>query len=549
MATENLQIPDIQASQNQKEVTANAAHNLLDRALNGRVNVAMSAGVNNMTTTQMRENFVMELTGTPGSAFTLEMADTNKRTMAVVNNTNAQCTVQNPSAGGTGQPVIQVGEAAIFHFDGTNFFDFSALALTVANWTGLTDTPANFTAQAGNLPRVNAAETALEFVQQAAANNVIAATTVNSALATTFENGDIIDGVTLATGDRILIKNQTAGQENGVYIVQATGAPVRVEEFQIAAQIQENPFMVAILEGTVNAGTVWVHTTAGAITVDTTPLTFGTLLGPGTFLALTDAPSSFVGESGTRITPNNAETALVFEGTPYKDPVVAATTAALTLSTDVENADTIDGVTLATGDRVLIKNQAAGAENGIYTVNATGAPTRTDDFDDDKDAVLGAVVAVNEGTANKQTFWQMTNTTAVTVGTTAQTWAQVGGASANRWTEAVLETTDATVTSIVDIALSPADATAVRGFIIGTEVSTANSFAANFFAAGKNNGGTSAELASAVIDKLDASPASAWDFTIDVDDTGDNLRLRVTGEAATTIDWRIQYEVITEDNV
>jgi hypothetical protein len=124
------------------------------------------------------------------------------------------------------------------------------------------------------------------------------------------------------------------------------------------------------------------------------------------------------------------------------------------------------------------------------------------------------------------------------------------GGNLQRWTEKTLQTTDATVTNIAAISLASGEAKVVRGFITGTELSTANFFSANFVAQGKNNGGTSAEGASApVIDKLDASPAGAWDFDVDVDDTTDTIRLRVTGEAATTIDWKVQYEVITEDNV
>jgi hypothetical protein len=45
------------------------------------------------------------------------------------------------------------------------------------------------------------------------------ATTVNGTLATAFANGQTVDGVTVVTGDRILIKNQSAGAENGIYIV------------------------------------------------------------------------------------------------------------------------------------------------------------------------------------------------------------------------------------------------------------------------------------------------------------------------------------------
>src|ERR1700742_1860668 len=56
---------------------------------------------------------------------------------------------------------------------------------------------------------------------------VRAATTNNGALATAYANGSVIDTVTLATGDRVLLKNQTTQSDNGIYVVQASGAPVR----------------------------------------------------------------------------------------------------------------------------------------------------------------------------------------------------------------------------------------------------------------------------------------------------------------------------------
>lgn len=88
----------------------------------------------------------------------------------------------------------------------------------------------------------------------------------------------------------------------------------------------------------------------------------------------------------------------------WKEEVVAASTAALTLATDVEDGDTLDGVTLATGDRILLKDQADASENGIYAVSASGAPTRTSDFDASAE-VNGAVVVVAGGTANVGTLW------------------------------------------------------------------------------------------------------------------------------------------------
>ena len=273
MATENLQIPDIQANQKQKEVTANAAQNLLDRAVDNNDTVTVAAGTNNLTTTQARENFVLELLGTPGAPFVVEMPDTNKRTMAIVNNSDDVATVKNPSAGGTGQPVIAVGEASIFHFDGTNFIDLSDLALAAVNLLALTDTPANYTDASGMDTRVNAAANGVEFVPQSWKAPVRLATVVDGTFASAFEDGDSIDGVALVTGDRILLKNQTAGEENGIYVVEATGAPTRAIDFDADADAVLGA-VIPIIEGDTQGKTSWMHTTTGAITLDTTSLTF-----------------------------------------------------------------------------------------------------------------------------------------------------------------------------------------------------------------------------------------------------------------------------------
>lgn len=112
-------------------------------------------------------------------------------------------------------------------------------------------------------------------------------------------------------------------------------------------------------------------------------------------------------------------------GHTWKDSVRAATTAALTLASDFENGDAIDGITLATGDRILIKDQAAGAENGIYTVNATGAPTRATDMDAGTEAD-GASVMIQEGSTQADSQYHQ-STESVTIGTTAQVWVQISG--------------------------------------------------------------------------------------------------------------------------
>jgi hypothetical protein len=61
--------------------------------------------------------------------------------------------------------------------------------------------------------------------------------------------------------------------------------------------------------------------------------------------------------------------------TGVKEPVRAATTVNGTLATAFAAGQVIDGVTLVAADRILLRAQSTGAQNGIYTVNATGAPT------------------------------------------------------------------------------------------------------------------------------------------------------------------------------
>jgi hypothetical protein len=114
-------------------------------------------------------------------------------------------------------------------------------------------------------------------------------------------------------------------------------------------------------------------------------------------------------------------------GLSWKQAVRAATTATGTLSTAYENGDAIDGVTLATGDRILIKNQSSASENGSYTVNASGAPTRATDADSGAELV-NASVYVSEGTTNADTQWTCSTNAPITVGSTSLAFAQLTSA-------------------------------------------------------------------------------------------------------------------------
>lgn len=115
-------------------------------------------------------------------------------------------------------------------------------------------------------------------------------------------------------------------------------------------------------------------------------------------------------------------------GLDVKDSVRAATTAAINIASDLEDGDTIDGVTLATGDRVLVKNQSTASENGIYVVVASGAASRSTDADSSAEVTAGMFTFVEEGSTNADTGWVLTTDNTITLGTTGLTFAQFSGA-------------------------------------------------------------------------------------------------------------------------
>lgn len=119
------------------------------------------------------------------------------------------------------------------------------------------------------------------------------------------------------------------------------------------------------------------------------------------------------------------------QGLDAKDSVRAATTANGALATAYQNTSVIDGVTLATGDRILIKDQTTASENGIYTVNASGAPTRAVDADSSGEISIGTIVYVHEGTINgaTQIVCNAQGATPWVPGTSTSGWTQFSGVS------------------------------------------------------------------------------------------------------------------------
>jgi hypothetical protein len=138
--------------------------------------------------------------------------------------------------------------------------------------------------------------------------SVKAATTENGALATAFDDGSVIDGVTLATGDRILIKNQTDATANGIYVVAASGAPTRSTDMNAAAEF---PGAFTFVEqGTTNADTGYVCTN-NSVVVGTTEITFAQFSGAGSYVAgngITLTGNSFSINTGVTADLSTAQT-------------------------------------------------------------------------------------------------------------------------------------------------------------------------------------------------------------------------------------------------
>ena len=164
------------------------------------------------------------------------------------------------------------------------------------------------------------------------------------------------------------------------------------------------------------AGTLSGATLASGVTASSL-----TSLGTITSLVVTAGTISTTPSAATDIA-NKSYVDTVAQGLDTKASVVAGTTADITLS----GAQTIDGVSVVATDRVLVKNQAAPAENGIYVASAT-AWARASDMSTWAQ-VPGAYVFVESGTTLADTGWVCTSNAGGTINVTAMTWSQFSGA-------------------------------------------------------------------------------------------------------------------------
>jgi len=101
-----------------------------------------------------------------------------------------------------------------------------------------------------------------------------------------------------------------------------------------------------------------------------------------------------------------------------------ASTANVNLTNALENGDTLDGVTLQTGNRILIRSQTTASENGIYTVPSSGSASRDTDFDTASE-ISGQIVIIQEGSTNADKIFMCTSDSDLNLGSDSVSFSQV----------------------------------------------------------------------------------------------------------------------------
>jgi len=170
----------------------------------------------------------------------------------------------------------------------------------------------------------------------------------------------------------------------------------------------------------------------GSNFVTETGATARTSLGLGTIATQAANSVAITGGSVTGMSAPSSSSDVTTKS--YVDDLVAglktriitrvATTANVNLSNALENGDTLDGISLATGNKVLVKNQTDATENGIYLVPASGAASRDPDFNT-VDELAGQLVIIQEGTTNEDTIFLCTTDTGGSIGSVNITFTQV----------------------------------------------------------------------------------------------------------------------------
>jgi hypothetical protein len=191
--------------------------------------------------------------------------------------------------------------------------------------------------------------------------SVKAATTGNIDLSNGLEAGDVIDGVTLVAGDRVLVKNQSTTSENGIYVAVTSGAASRATDYNTAAEIDAGDFFF-VSGGTLYNNTGWVQTET-VTTLGTDPIIFEQFSGAGTYVAGTGLTLT-----GNSFSINTSITA---------DLTTAQTLSSKTLTSPTITTPTVTGLKLDDSSIVFEGSVEDAFETTLTVVNPTADRTIT----------------------------------------------------------------------------------------------------------------------------------------------------------------------------
>ena len=207
-------------------------------------------------------------------------------------------------------------------------------------------------------------------------DSVRVASTVNVPVLTGIVNLSVIDGVTVSTGDRVLLKNQTAPAENGIWVVVASGAASRSIDSDSSSKVTSGLY-VFVSEGAQNGGTGFVLTTSDPVILNTTPLVFTAFSGAGQVIA-----GNGLSESGNTLSINTGvtvdlSTAQTLTNKSISGAQITSAVANATLAATVTTNANLTGDVTSVGNSTTLTNAPViakvltGYTSGAGTVAAT----------------------------------------------------------------------------------------------------------------------------------------------------------------------------------
>jgi len=209
----------------------------------------------------------------------------------------------------------------------------------------------------------------------------------------------------------------------------------------------------------------------------------------------------------------------------------------------------VDGQTMASGERVLVKDQSTPAQNGIYTVTTVGdgstnwVLTRATDFDSSTEITSGAFTFVETGSSYADSGWVMTTDGTITVGTTSLAWSQFSGAGQITAGDGMTKSGNTLNVGAGSNLLVNADAVAMCAIVTGLTTVCATNFAGTLATAAQANVTSVGTLTALTVDNIcldgatightsdtdlitlaDGSVTITGDLTIGVDNTGYDVK-------------------------